>query len=339
MDNMSTVLNFTCRAIVLWVNDRILLKQKPKWDDKNTQPPLFMNIEHFKRLFAVSGIQRPAEAVLKRLLNNYIHRFHAVSSPESAFELYDFFNNLPATTTKDKLEYDYGIRLNDLYDPTFNANIITGADKTSAPILAKILMSSEVRMTKDLDLENSLVPGIVQTKICSVSLEGKDYTNRFSDGKYYCLIMPHYPRSLALLANLLTSETLLEEGKKILKALEYIHVKPANIFVSTNGEWFLGDFGSCVKIGETVVSCSEAYLPFNGVGREKARVGFDFFMLAVSLVVLLIDLKQIMHDNILSINISKLNKAIDSISCEPLKFFILKADLGQDCESKFSIQL
>ena len=40
-------------------------------------------------------------------------------------------------------------------------------------------------------------------------------------------------------------------------------VKPANIFVSTEDDWFLGDFGSCVKIGE-------------------AMVGYDFFMLAVS---------------------------------------------------------
>ena len=60
-------------------------------------------------------------------------------------------------------------------------------------------------------------------------------------------------------------------------------VKADNILINANGLWFLGDFGSAVKIGENVTSTMEWFTTGNWIGKA-ARIECDWFMLATAMV-------------------------------------------------------
>ena len=102
--------------------------------------------------------------------------------------------------------------------------------------------------------------------------------------------MPRYASSLAKSLPF-SASVLLNGGRRIQKALEYMHskgfvhmdVKADNIFIDANGLWFLGDFGSAVKIGQNVTSTTEWFTAGNWIGKA-AKIEFDWFMLAVTMV-------------------------------------------------------
>ena len=58
-------------------------------------------------------------------------------------------------------------------------------------------------------------------------------------------------------------------------------VKPSNIFIDLNGTFFLGDFGSVRKLGESIKSSTEAFVPFES-NSNVASVEYDYWMLAVT---------------------------------------------------------
>lgn len=81
------------------------------------------------------------------------------------------------------------------------------------------------------------------------------------------------------------------EGKRVMSALEYIHslgfvhldVKATNIFVSSDGKWILGDFGSCKRLGESVTS-STFQFGYEDMANKPATVSYDWFMFLVLLL-------------------------------------------------------
>ena len=80
-------------------------------------------------------------------------------------------------------------------------------------------------------------------------------------GRNNVLIMPWYQATLNKYPSTCLS-WIDVEGRRIMSALEYIHsqkfvhsdVKAMNVFVSHDGKWFLGDFGSCTRFGQPVTS-------------------------------------------------------------------------------------
>ena len=86
-------------------------------------------------------------------------------------------------------------------------------------------------------------------------------------GVFKCAISPRLPTSVDHLPQL--SPPLLFRGlQQMYKALDYLHkncnvvhmdVKPSNIFVATNGDWFLGDYGSCVNTANKIKSYTRAF--------------------------------------------------------------------------------
>ncbi|PRP74829.1 ser/thr protein kinase [Planoprotostelium fungivorum] len=52
-------------------------------------------------------------------------------------------------------------------------------------------------------------------------------------------------------------------------------VKPANIFVATDGIWFLGNYGSCVKENTSILSYTHLYHPENLKATEIEKGNCD----------------------------------------------------------------
>ena len=110
------------------------------------------------------------------------------------------------------------------------------------------------------------------------------------------LLMTEYTRSLRameMFSPQLSEDVLLIFALNMIEAVNYIHsldlvhmdIKQSNIFVDTEGNWFLGDFGGCVEVGKEVMECTEVLLP--RVGEDSSRVvgkpaewRFDWMMLA-----------------------------------------------------------
>jgi len=59
-------------------------------------------------------------------------------------------------------------------------------------------------------------------------------------------------------------------------------VKPTNIFITMEGAWKLGDFGSCVNANTSIYSTTLSFLPKEF---EKADKKLDYYMLGATGVV------------------------------------------------------
>jgi hypothetical protein len=122
--------------------------------------------------------------------------------------------------------------------------------------------------------------------------ERAEYTN--DDGVQRVLeglMMHRYECSLDLLPYQLSPQNLLDRAKAMILALNHIHkfnlvhmdVKEGNIFIK-DGQWFLGDFGSCVYIDEPVLSTTRGCHPDPALIGKPAAWRYDWYMLCVVLV-------------------------------------------------------
>ncbi|KAL9656405.1 hypothetical protein ABK040_005171 [Willaertia magna] len=317
------------------VTDNLVAKEIAKWlvfleKRVSVFEPNIMTIAKFKLMLKGGRIDNPKENILNKIVRDFTVRFANCASIDSAVELYNFVELLPTPTIVSLMDKQ-GVKLNGMFDSSFNTCIISGA-RGGKPVLIKVLgyMLSketvpEIVAVSSLQLNNP-PKGIVPVEVVSVQSESEEVKNE-TRGPYVCLVMPHYPRSLANLLNLLRQEDVYAGGKQIIEALEYIHqlgfvhmdVKPANIFIDMDGNWVLGDFGSFVQKGANIISCTQCFLTKN-VMSTPSKVCYDYFMLGVTLVSVLSDLQSLLVFDFIDLN--KLNKKVSSLSFEPLRVLI-----------------
>lgn len=60
-------------------------------------------------------------------------------------------------------------------------------------------------------------------------------------------------------------------------------VKPSNIFIDQDGNYYLGDFGSVTKIGRTIGSTTTPFYPRNYNIGTVATIAHDFWMVAMTI--------------------------------------------------------
>jgi serine/threonine protein kinase len=156
-------------------------------------------------------------------------------------------------------------------------NISTGVNlENGRPCLIKVLPTQEKQQADSQQAEllalqllqlDSLPPNscLVPTKklVLTVSQEHALDLGLASNLGYDALQLPWYPASLNKLPKL-TSEVIFRGAKCIEAALHSNHgkglihadVKEDNVFVDGKGLWHLGDYGSIVRIGDPVWSCT-----------------------------------------------------------------------------------
>jgi len=91
------------------------------------------------------------------------------------------------------------------------------------------------------------------------------------------------------------SAALLRRSESIVAGLNWLHergyvhmdVNASNILVNVSGDWFLADFGACVRVGEHVQGTTTPWgypKPING---QRSRFEFDWYMFVVRMSVCL----------------------------------------------------
>jgi len=254
---------------------------------------------------------------------------------ERAFEIYDGYEKLPKTFTCAAVANALNVTINGPCMGDEKPFLLSANDENDVPCMVKVLridMDSpvhsnlklaEYHMEKDvltiLDFSGGQ-PGLIKAKFLEVSvprgetsvLSGATAVPHKDEKKgdaansiVYAILMPRYITTVAKSPKFHV-KTLLVQVTKFVETLEYIHsnnivhldIKGDNIFIDANGEWFIGDFGSCKRIGDTVVTTTTLFHWQNIVGK-KATPHFDYSML---LVMLLIELLPDKHSFLVSLS-------------------------------------
>ena len=204
-------------------------------------------------------INRPSLDALNRLQRLHDTAYITAATPAEALHWYLWARDQPLSPTRGRFRSMTGYLLNG--PSSIDANLILAYDPAGSTAMFKIMPSKdcpEVVAAVAVHGGPSLVP-------CTLHSAEKE------NGDTFCgLLMPKYDRSLFSVPDLILSEAvLLERAKSLLAAVRHIHrvgfvhmdIKEANVFVSSEGLWFLGDFGSAVREGEPIISTTRGLHP------------------------------------------------------------------------------
>lgn len=173
----------------------------------------------------------------------------------------------------------------------------------------------EIKVCEDLKLEENKVPGLVHIAVHRISIREGPKNDRNDDEsddngsdcsdiddsdderdedqrqEMVALVMPDFSETLRI-AFKLKPECIVSRSKAVIEGLNWLHgrgyvhmdVKGANIFVLANGEWSLGDFGSCVRVNEPIKTTTVWCYPKLLKSSDVALFEYDWYMLAVALL-------------------------------------------------------
>lgn len=260
-------------------------------------------IPRFKDLVKKGGISHPKTVVLNSIaVNNFrqMEEFAASGVPSLCEELYVACRDAPSTSTKLVVKEKLGIWLNGAVG--FNAGLLTASEEeTGRMLIVKLLRTGEsaqsariVKEQHDMEIAvNAWISSLEVKEGSDALVRGKSATLVKSDAPMdpptRCIIMERFVATLAESPRT-SFRIIFQQGRRIRAALELLHtnfihmdVKPANVFISSAGSWYLGDFGSCTKEGAIVTSATRGMYVTNVLG-QPAQKKFDFFMLGLTLL-------------------------------------------------------
>jgi len=260
---------------------------------------------------AKSQIKNPDANVIDLICRRFSSELLVACGDEDrSSTLYRMVQALPGKTTVAQIGTSLEVTVNGPLNTEYGTHLLTATKADGAQCMVKILrfngdnfgtsaevqkelLSHEASMVEILGLGNPSVRFVptVNASITIPEIPEAMLTAGSCSGSFNCLIMPRFVTNVAE-APKFNFATLINQGKQLESALEFMHsknvvhldVKGANVFVDQPGNWYLGDFGSCRKVGEVVVSTTKAFYPTSIIGKP-ACCGFDWYMLCVMLCI------------------------------------------------------
>jgi len=205
-----------------------------------------------------------------------------LQSIDKCHDLYERVKNMPSSHTRGVIEKASNIILN---GPSADSpHILLGADIIAKKrVVVKLIKGADVprsmtpqerEETKSAEIEACKfftaldVDGLVKCEVVEVKIESADQL-QVGVGYWQAIKMRDY--GICLARYIKFPEDLIEKGfHRILNALQRVHlhkfvhmdVKSANVFVTDDLLWDLGDFGSVRKNGEKVLSWTPLFTPY-----------------------------------------------------------------------------
>ncbi len=256
---------------------------------------------------AKCNINRPDENILRRISKSDSLLRHASTSTDYAYNLYDELKITVQTPTQTYIGEIVGLNVDGPLDMDMGIlNVFKASDINTGQLkVMKILRVPEgtkdysIRK-KDIEYEVYAANNFKHDAIVPMTHHRVELDTywmkilRTNINLNEVLVMPLFSASLNSTPSNMSSAIISRQGFRILDALEYIHgcsyvhldVKAMNIFVNGNGDWFLGDFGSCKPINELITSSSEQFYFKDIVFKSTlADPIIDWFMFLVLLMI------------------------------------------------------
>lgn len=222
---------------------------------------------------------------------------------ELALSTYENVRDASHTQTKSCIGMEINMRINGSVFEDFPF-ILGAVDSANNPRLVKILrvpdgcLSLSTRqqdMRYEMESVKFIHPAIMPVE-CKTIVVDRELARKANcrEGENSVLIMPWYICTLNKLPSN-NLEWIAHEGRRILEALQYLHsypgggyvhldVKAMNVFVDSKLHCFLGDFGSCKPIGESITSCTTFFCWERNLGKP-AHPKYDYFMFLLMVLI------------------------------------------------------
>ena len=258
-------------------------------------------------LLRKAKINSPDERIILQIRKSAYIFDLACSSTSYAYNIYEEYKNLPKTFTCNCIADSLGITVNGPALGDAKPFIMSAIGSQGEPLMVKLLridpdaliplsersslLVMEIQACELLKLsDKSKGVSLIQAEIVDINLPAPQL-NIYTQGKMKAIVMPRYATTIAQSPKF-PLEIVAREGRKILEALKFMHdrnvvhmdVKGDNILLDGNGNWLLGDFGSCRFIGETILSTTEMFY-HSKILRTPALPCHDYFMLLVVLII------------------------------------------------------
>jgi hypothetical protein len=278
---------------------------------------------------------------------NVLYHYHpynlivAAHSVENSCALYEEAKRWPGTSTKAIIKSNLGLSVNGNLHPHAPGPLLIGSqgripvilkiDTTKCEsLLYKAMFGNE---SKDYMDENYLV----YCEVIDFEVDEEACAEmKFRKGKFNALKMERFVDVLRKHVAVSSSLELLKGAQMIEKAINAIHskgfvhmdVKGDNIFIRPNGDWLLGDYGSCVKAGDQITSTTKKLYPLS-LMLKPADPKYDWYMLVTCLAMELIKDDKVIVDTLfdpstLIVDNNRLTSFIETIECNELKTFMIK---------------
>lgn len=275
--------------------------EKERLEKQMAPQPSVNRVEKMINFLKKVHINRPDEMVIRRISQSEKLLDLGVINTEYAFNTYQNVKDMAGTETKTYIGQVLGL---DVSGPPFEdfPFIFSAMDEKSDEMkLIKILRVAEG--CSDFEIRNNDVQNEIQASnfhheaivpMQHAHIEVDVNTARIANcrvGVNDVLIMPWYITTLNKCASSKFT-WIAREGIRVINALEYLHsqgvvhldIKSMNIFISVNRQWFLGDFGSCKRIGEIVTSSTWQYC-YENILSKPAIVKYDWYMFLVMILI------------------------------------------------------
>ena len=255
----------------------------------------------FKQSLLEAQFTRPSEKVLSRIATSFSHRLGAVFDDVNAsVDLYVAVKEMPDSTTMAAIRGATGIVVDGAFVAGRENLLLARDNRTGRSLIVKLLQHVQLSRTvptavlnaaidTELNLSQEITDRNLECLVHARKVEvevGEGESRRLWRG----LVMTLFSSVLVNQPGGWSTGLLVRGFQRIQRGISHLHmmgfvhmdVKSDNIFIDVEGQWYLGDFGSATRIGETVLTFTEVFQPFHLNVVCTAVESFDWVLLCVA---------------------------------------------------------